>query len=98
MLRSQGTAGVAGVDDADRFDEHRVNLTVRNRAVLDAARDDEQLSGAERVTAPSGSLMISVPEITRNNSSVSSWECPTELTLDLDQLHLIVVHPRDDLR
>jgi len=43
----QGTTRIAGVDDARRLDEQRVDFPIRDRAVLDTSRYDEQLAGAE---------------------------------------------------
>ncbi len=50
----QGTTRIAGVDDARRLDEQRVDFPLRDRAVLDTSRYDEQLA-ALSLTSPSRS-------------------------------------------
>jgi len=41
----QGTTRISYVDDARRLDEQRVDFPIRDRAVLDTSRYDEQLAG-----------------------------------------------------
>ena len=48
----QGTTGISGVDDARRLDEQRVDFSLRDRAVLDTARYDEQLPQLHVVSRP----------------------------------------------
>ena len=57
MLSGQRTPDVTGVRHAGRLDQHHLHLAVRNRAVLDPARDHEQLPRAHR--------HIPVPQVDR---------------------------------
>src|SRR4051794_30792984 len=88
-------AGVAGVDRLARLDQEHVCLLVRLRAVLDAARDDEELAGLEHDVA--------VAELDHQAAGDDEEELvglvvlvPDELTLRLDHDQLVVVHVADD--
>jgi hypothetical protein len=47
----QRATGIAGVDHAGRLDEQRVDFSAGGRAMLDAPRDDEELTRSERHVA-----------------------------------------------
>ncbi len=66
----QGTTRIAGVDDARRLDEQRVDFPIRDRAVLDTSRYDEQLAGAE----PHVAVAQLNGQLTSNDDE-SSWFC-----------------------
>ena len=90
-------AGVAGVRRPERLDEQDVRLLVRLRAVLDAARHDEQLARAE--------LDVTIAELNRQSPREDEEEVvgvgmgvPDELALHLDELELVVVQLPDDPR
>jgi len=66
----QGTTRITCVDDTRRLDEQRVDFPLRDRAVLDTARYDEQLAGAE----PHVAVAQLNGQLTSNDDE-SSWFC-----------------------
>jgi hypothetical protein len=89
--------GVAGVRRPARLDQEDVRLLIGDRAVLDAARDDEDVALAE--------LDVSVTELDREPPLEDEKEIvrvgvrvPDELALDLPDLDLVVVVVTDDPR
>ena len=72
---------------AIRLDQEDVRLLVRDGTMLDAARDDEELSFAGS-TSPSRSLIVSRPLRTRKGSRRVGVRVPDELALDLPDLIL----------
>lgn len=93
----QLAAGRAGVDDALGLEEHGAHLMLGARAMLDALRDDKQLTRAERD--------IAVAECDRELAGEHQEQLvgvvvgmPDEFALQPDDLDLVVVEPRDDLR
>ena len=82
-------ASIPGVDDTSRLDKDNVGFAFGDRAVLDTAGYDEELSGPEsHVPVPhlDGELAA------RNEEELVSVlvGVPDELTLELDDLDLIV--------
>ena len=90
-------AGIAlevGIEPTVR---HAVDLGFRKRLVLDALRDDKHLAGSDVNTAVAE--VDSQPPLDDNESLVSvPVIVPEEIALQFDDLELIVVHFRDDLR
>jgi len=66
----QGTTRITCVDDTRRLDEQRVDFPIRDRAVLDTSRYDEQLAGAE----PHVAVAQLNGQLTSNDDE-SSWFC-----------------------
>jgi hypothetical protein len=90
-------AGVARVRRPARLDQEDVRLLIGDRAVLDAARDDEDVALAE--------FDVSVTELDRQPPLEDEKEIvrvgvrvPDELALDLADLDLVVVVVADDPR
>jgi hypothetical protein len=90
-------AGVSRVRGPARLDQEDVRLLIGDRAVLDAARDDEDVALAEldvSVTEPDCQPPLEdEKEIVRFGVRV-----PDELALDLSDLDLVVVVVADDPR
>ncbi len=80
----QGTTRITGVDDAGRLDEQRVDVPLRDRAVLNTARYDEQLAGTESHVA----IAQLNAQLTGNDEEQLIGVVvgvPDELTLDLGE-------------
>jgi hypothetical protein len=97
VLCGETPTGVAGVHHAGGFDEHGVHLTVRDWAVLDTSRNDEQLARTH--------LDVAVLHLDGQFAGDDEEQfvsvlmgVPGEFALDLDDLDLVVVHPRHHLR
>src|SRR3712207_6106156 len=97
LLRRDGSCCVAGVRRAGRLDEEDMCLLVGARAVLDAARDDEELARAK--------VDVAITQLDRQATCQHEEEVvrlvvlvPDELAFYLDELHLVVVQASDDLR
>ncbi|OLT19875.1 hypothetical protein BJF81_07545 [Ornithinimicrobium sp. CNJ-824] len=95
--RGQFARRVAGVDNSTWLQQEGPDLSVRTGAVLDATGHHEKLSWAEDD--------VSVTELDRELSVDHEEQfvgvlmgVPDEVTLDLDQLDLVVVDPGDQLR
>ena len=89
--------GVAGIRRPARLDQQDMRLLVGDRAVLDAARNDEEVSFLQ--------LDVPVPQLDRQASFEDEEEVvrlgvrvPDELALQLPDLDLVVVVIADDAR
>jgi hypothetical protein len=89
--------GVAGIRRPARLDQEDVRLLIGDRAMLDATRDDEEVSLAELgvpVAQPDRQ-----PPLENEKEIVRVWvRVPDELALDLPDLDLVVVVVADDSR
>src|SRR5215207_920505 len=97
LLSRQRTAGGSGVGRAGGFDEKDLRLLVGQRAVLDAAGDDEEVALVK--------LDVAVAQVDRQGPVEHEEEIvglvvlvPDEPPLDLDDLDVVVVQASDDLR
>src|SRR6185503_3877468 len=93
VRRGQVSPGGTGVHRARGLDQHRGDIPLGDRTVLDAAGHDVQLARPERDAALAG-----VAELDRQTALEDEEELvgvgvvvPDELSLDLDQLDLVVV-------
>jgi hypothetical protein len=88
-------AGVARVRRPVRLDQEDVRLFIGDRAVLDAARDDEEVSLAE-LDVPVAQLDRQPPLEDEKEIVGLGVRVPDELALDLADLDLVVVVVADD--
>src|SRR6266511_1466665 len=95
LRRRTLAAGVAGVRGPARLDQQDMSLLVRARAVLDAARDDEDLARVE-LDVPLAELDRQVPFQDEKEIVGVGMGVPDELALNLDELELVVVQVADD--
>ncbi len=94
--RREMAASITGIDHAGRLDQDNVGFPLSERAVLDTAGDDEELSWSEGhvpVAHLDGQLAArNEKELIRVLMGV-----PHELALKLDHLNLVVVQPGNHL-
>jgi len=92
-----GTARVARVDHTGGLDEHGMHLPLGERAVLDPAGHDEQLAWLKGYVAVAH-LDCQLTVDHQEQFVGVRMTVPGELTLDLDDLDLVVIHSGHHLR
>src|SRR4051794_13283223 len=87
---------VSGVTDTRRLEQKDLSLVVRDRAVLDTCRNDDDFTRLEIVRA----LLCFKPKLALPGDEhlIDIMHMPWELALDLHDLELLTVELADDFR